>query len=301
MLRILVTSVFALSFAALAAQAESRDVDNLFRLQVPTGWQDRTASDKIKLLITSPRFAETHGNCNIIAIDMPELADTSQEVLNAAGGEVFTKAFWTEQLAQSKLQNADIEKSGSRRKGEREIWYTRVSADYTLPDGSSVRLTQLQDAHLVPGHMFAVTCTASAASVAREEDDFSTIMTSFEPIVAAPSVMLEPKNRPSLTLYEGTQFAGVSRVVTQDVTDLAQFGWSRAAASFSSAGAGAWQVCDRANFSGRCQTLSGSSPSLPTFIAVSARHVVAPAGSFAAAGNAAREAARAGVLATTGR
>jgi hypothetical protein len=300
MLRTLVISVFALAFAAVAAQAESREVDNLFRLQVPSGWQDRRSpAPEMKLLITSPRFTETGGNCNVIAVDVPELQTADQATLNEAGEQVFTEDFWQEQV--SKFQNSKIEKTGKRQQGARQVYSLRFSADFPTPNGATIRVDEQQDVHLVAGRMLMVTCGVRTAQAEREKDDIATVLTSFEPVVETPSVMLQPKERPSLTLYERSQFAGVSRVVTQDVSDLTQFGWSRSAASFSSSGAGAWQVCDGANFSGRCQTLSGSASSLPTFMAVSARHIVAPGGSFAAAGKAAQNAARAGVLATIGR
>ena len=67
--------------------------------------------------------------------------------------------------------------------------------------------------------------------------------------------------------------AGASRVITQDAGDLKQFGWSRTAGSFSTSGAGTWEVCDGTNFSGHCRTLSGSNGAVPALAAMSARRV----------------------------
>ena len=303
MLRSVLTSVVALSLAgALAAQAaEKREVENLFRVQVPAGWQDQTAPvPAMKMLVTSPRVKETGGNCNVISIEMPELQGADQATLDAAGAQVFTSEFWQKEFSDANMQNAKIEKSGARTQHGRQVFFVRASSDLTS-QGTTVNVTQLQDVQLVSGLMFMVTCGARTAGVAREEGDFSTIMTSFEPIASTPTAMMQPNERPSLTLYQQPQFSGVSRVVTQDATDLASFGWSKPAASFSITGASAWQVCDGANFTGQCRTLSGSSPSLAAFTAASVRRLAARPGDLAAVGNTLRAAAKAALAASSTR
>ncbi|MBI1210317.1 MAG: hypothetical protein GC190_02545 [Alphaproteobacteria bacterium] len=295
MLRPLLLSI-ALSVAgAAAAAAETREVDNLFRFEMPTGWHDQAVPvSQMKLLIASPRVAETGGRCTVVVEDMPELQSADQDALDAAGEQTFTDEFWHTELG--KLPNATIEATGKRRQGGRLVQSVRLSADFPGADGAPVRVSEQQDVHLVPGRMLLVTCAARVSGVAREEDDFKTIMTSFEPIVETPTAALQPNAVPSLTLYDGVQFSGVSRVVTQDTSDLARFGWTRPTASLSIAGGGAWQVCDGTNFTGRCLTLRGSASSLPAFTAASVRHVKTRPGNLAAVG-AVRDALKAGLAA----
>src|SRR5262249_47380058 len=114
MLRSVLTSVVAFTLAgALAAQAaDKREVENLFRVNVPAGWQDQPApAAAMKLLITSPRLSETGGNCNVIAIEADELKGADQATLDAAGAEVFTSEFWQKEFSDASMQNSKIEKS----------------------------------------------------------------------------------------------------------------------------------------------------------------------------------------------
>jgi len=272
MLRYLVP-LLIMVFTGVAA-AESQTL--IFKVNIPKDWQVKEPSDAaIKLMVISPRIASTGGNCNFIVNDMPKLVGVSQAQINEAGTEAFTEAFWRKELEAAKMTNVRIEKSGTRDQGDRRVFYARWTSDMPV-DGGTISMTGLQDLHVVPGRGYVVTCAALSEAVDQEEADFAYIMNSFEPSSEVPTAALSPSGPASLTLYDRARYSGVSRVITQDTADLTQFGWSRTAASFSTAGSDAWEVCDSANFTGNCRTLSGNVPTLPAFAALSARRV--PAG-----------------------
>jgi hypothetical protein len=275
MLRSLLSLIALAALAGTALAADYVDTDNTFRFTMPEGWQTQPAPlPQLKVTVASPRIAETGGNCNVVVALRDELKSVSQTDLDAEGAAIFNDEFWRSILDAAKFKNIKIEKSGVREQNGRKVFYVRETSEGTIA-GTTLSVAQWQDAHLVPGALYMVTCTALAESISLEEADFTTVTTSFEPILATPTAAVRAPGLASLTLYERPRFAGVSRVITQDTADLTRFGWSRAVASFSVAGTGAWEICDGANFSGRCRTVSGSNGALPGFAAISARRVTA--------------------------
>lgn len=265
-------SLFAIAALSTSAAAdEYSDTAKTYRFDMPDGWQT-TLEPEVNLMILSPRNEQTGGNCNLIINDSEETKALTQAELDAVGAVTFTEPFWRSALEGAGLRNIKVEKVGARKQKSRNVFFVRQTSDVTV-NNADITITQLQDVHLIPGRAFVLTCTALAAEVAQEEANFATIMTSFEPTAEVPTAMLRPPAPASLTLYERPRFAGVSRVITQDTEDLSRFGWRRSAASFSVSGSATWQVCDGANFSGRCRTLSGSDGAAPVFAVLSARRV----------------------------
>ncbi|MCA8897578.1 MAG: hypothetical protein KDA39_02540 [Hyphomonas sp.] len=62
---------------------------------------------------------------------------------------------------------------------------------------------------------------------------------------------------PSITLYDGTNFTGVSTTITEDSSKI-----PLADRASSARIVGSWTVCDGMSYSGRCTTLTGDIPNL---------------------------------------
>lgn len=274
MLRPALSLIVAVVLATPAIAGEYVDTDNTFRFTMPDGWtQQPVAIPQLKVTVVSPRVEETGGNCNVVVTPNENLKTARQAELDEAAASIFNDDFWRSVLQAAQFENIKIEKSGARDQGGRKVFFVRATSVGKVA-GNDLHVAQWQDAHLVPGALYVVTCTSLAEAISREKADFTTLMTSFEPILSTPTAALRTSSPASLTLYERPRFAGVSRVVTQDTQDLARSGWSRPAGSFSIAGGAQWQICDGVNFSGRCHTLSGDNGVGPAFVALSARRVV---------------------------
>lgn len=292
MLRSMFALIAVAAFAGSAAAKEYSDTSATYRFDMPDGWET-TVLPEINLFILSPRNAESGGNCNLIINDSDETKSLNQAALDALGTQTFTEAFFRSAYEAAGLRNTKVEKIGTRTQRGANVFFIRHTSDITV-NQQDLSITQLQDVHLRPGRAYVLTCTARAAGIAQEETDFATIMTSFEPLTSVPVAMNRTPTPASLTLYERQRFAGVSRVITKDTQDLAEFGWRQPAASFSVSGDATWQICDGANFSGRCRMLSGSNGAGPSFAVLSARRVSPLAASL-------NKAATAGTAATSTR
>jgi hypothetical protein len=277
---ILTAAVLTALVATNATAGDYSDTANNFRVTVPEGWvPDTPQNPLIKLKVFSPRVAETHGGCTVITNLEPETKASSQADIDASGEKTVDEAFWLSGLKKAKyVDDVTIETTGVKMINGHKAYVVVANLSATVPNVGPVKVKTQQMIEAIPGQFFIVTCTASDTGYAQEESDFNIVFNSFAPLSDAPVAALESNGVSSLTMYSLPRFGGVSRIVTQDAPNLAVFGWRATTASVSVAGAGAWEVCDGANYSGRCQTITAALPTGPDGKALtiaSARHVKA--------------------------
>jgi hypothetical protein len=278
MLRAILTglSVVALGLGTVQSGAAEtvRDTDHNFRVSVPAGWEStKNPSDEIRIVMGSPNRKQTGGNCNVVTAAHPQSKTMSPAQIETELDQLNDAAWASMFKAIIFFDNVVVEKSGSEQMNGRKAYYAVVTLDAVSP-GAPLRAIKLKQYwHVIPGEMFIVTCSATQDGYAQEEDSFKTVFDSFAPLNDAVAAAA-PKGVPSLTLYARANFGGVSRVVTQDTPDLAAFGWHDAAASMSVGGAGLWQVCTGANYSGSCRVVATA---LHEKLAVGSARRVSPA------------------------
>jgi hypothetical protein len=281
MLRMTALTVAMLTLAASGALArEHSDVANNFRVSIPDGWTSETPiSRAIKLKIRSPRAAETRGMCSVITKLIPETKTVSQADIDADGDKTVDEAFWLKGLKKvTAVEDVTIEAHGAKMINGHKAYFVLANITGTIPNVGPVNAKMQQMIEAIPGQLFIVTCTATIAAYAQEESDFDSVFASFAPLSDVPVASLSSPGVRSLTMYSLPQFGGVSRVFTQDTPSVGAYGWRTTTASVSIAGSGAWEVCDGANFTGRCHTITAAMPTGPNgkiFAIASARHVKA--------------------------
>src|SRR5262245_44287943 len=93
---------FVLLFVALAvaASAESyTDSKAMFRVTIPDGWEKSVRPEQgVTLLVISPRAKETIGFCFIASDALPGTETSTQEELDEALRDEFTKAAWEKSM-----------------------------------------------------------------------------------------------------------------------------------------------------------------------------------------------------------
>lgn len=182
MYRPLAVSLAAIALVATATAGEFTDTDRSFRMTAPDGWVSQPVPGApIALVIASPRFNETRGNCNVFT-GKNEMAGKSQaEVDQLAESAVNNEEFWKGALGTVQMfKSTTIDKFGSRDAGGRKAFSVKATS-LAESNGVSLKVTQAQEMHPTPGMTYAVTCTALADKFAMEEADFTSIMTSFKP------------------------------------------------------------------------------------------------------------------------
>src|SRR5262245_16110979 len=83
---------------------------------------------------------------------------------------------------------------------------------------------------------------------------------------SVPAAAQQQNRRPSagigLTVYVDPDFEGESATFREDVSNLQFVGLNDKVSSLRVARGEVWEVCENANFEGRCQVFSGDEPDL---------------------------------------
>jgi hypothetical protein len=281
MLRSLVLTTALVTLAAGAANgADYSDAANNFRITIPENWTQTTpVSAVVNLKILSPRVEETHGVCTVIAKQVPQTRAVSQADIDADGEKTVDENFWLSHMRKAKeVKEVTAETHGVKMINGHKAYFVIVHLTGEVEGVGEVKAKTQQMIEAIPGQLFIVTCAAADAEpgYAQEESDFNIVFNSFAPLGDVPVAMLSSPGVSSLTMYTQPRFGGVCHIVTQDAPNVAIYGWRGTAASMSIAGSGAWEVCDGANFTGRCQTITTAMPTGPdgrAFAIASARHI----------------------------
>jgi hypothetical protein len=184
MLRALACALAMLALMETAAVAEEvSDANNTFRLTIPDGWTKVPPPFAgVALIVASPRIEETGGSCNVIIAEVEETRSMTQAEAEALAIAAFTEEAWKAEIASIRfVKSVTIEQSGVKEHRGRKAFFVRAIVDFDL-NGTVVSFKNLQDFHVIPGRMYAVTCASLAAAYDQEAADLETIMASFEPI-----------------------------------------------------------------------------------------------------------------------
>lgn len=258
---ILTAAALTLTMSAAARAETYTDGDANFKLTVPTGWQTtKVTNQSVKLMMVKAADKEHVGICIVVTQLHAETKGVTQAQLDAQFEPLIDEKFWQFIITMSPgLEDASVKSSRTDVRNGRNV-YTAVMA-IKLKDKSgqnAVDATAKEIMLVIPGQFYFVTCIAPDTGYETMEGDFDTVLNSFGPVSDTPVASLETPGVSALTLYSGAKFGGVSRVVTQDTPDLTLFGWSKPAGSVSVAGSAPWEMCSGANYSGKCQVVSGS-------------------------------------------
>lgn len=253
---------FALA-APFAAAADYRDPHGRFSVSVPEDWMadaPETASP-IALLMLGVKGKELIGICLVLIQDTPETRGLTQADIDAAMAQEINEAFWRGAIQSAGGYDVAIDSFGARDGGGHQVHQVVVSYSIKTKDGVG-RTKGKNEVHMMPGRMHMVGCTTEDARYDAASADFDSILYSYDPSIGlvseAPS-----GGRSVLTLYVGTNFQGTARVLAQDVPNVAALGLSGVPASMAVAGFGLWEICEGANFTGKCRLLSATANSAP--------------------------------------
>jgi hypothetical protein len=204
MVRVIICMFAALLLAGLPAQAgDFTDKNNTFRLTVPEGWTVQTPPPQLAVVVTSPRVADTGGNCNALTGAEEGTRTMSQAEVEADVGKHITPEFWkTSIMANKMFKSTTVEASGDKVQRGRKVFFVKTRSDVEL-NGVAFKVVQLANLHVIPGRFYLSTCTVEAVALDQESADFETVLTSFEPIPEATVASLS--NRAPVTLSHNHQ------------------------------------------------------------------------------------------------
>jgi len=173
--------------------ADISDAKNDFRVTIPEGWTSETQTDStLALVVSSPRKAETGGNCNVVAEAIDGTRALSQSEVEKLFLADFKEDDWKAAIGNMKgLKSTTIEKWGERAQRGRKVLFIKATLLVDF-DGVEFTLAQLQDFHVIPGRVYAVTCAVLAAGYDREASDFEAIMASFVPAPELTIAAVQP-------------------------------------------------------------------------------------------------------------
>lgn len=197
--------------AATAFAADLSDTSNTFHLKAPDGWNVEPPSVQLALALTSPRKAETGGNCTIVTATDGTSKTTSQAEFDDFLATQINEGFWKAVIGGTGgLQSASVEGGAKQRRG-RQVFYAKVTSTFATADGP-LAVTQRMDVQGIPGRLFVVTCTARKSGFDREAADFETILESLEPQPFVPARKQSLGPTPKITSVVGAALnASVTR------------------------------------------------------------------------------------------
>ena len=128
--------------------------------------------------------------------------------------------------------------------------------DYTVPTGAW-RAT-CRDAH-VSGSILTAECRNRVGRFVASSLDLRACRQGVANVNGRLACIVPATLGWRITLYKNTGYAGTSRTFIGDVPDLARYGMANVASS-AALRSGAWQLCTRTYYRGRCVTLRASAP-----------------------------------------
>lgn len=251
----LIAASLLLAMPLPALAADHVDATNGFRVNVPDGWEKFQPQNAptIDLVLRSPRNETTGALCPLSGGDLAATKSMTQEQINAEFQDKFGADFWRGAFANMPGLTVEIENSSNELRNGRRVYLVAMRMTGKV-DGADKTARVRGSMTLVPGQIALASCSAWIDHAASEDAPISQVLASFEP-VTIQVIAQRPQAPATLTLFAGGRFDGPALRLTEDVV---RAGWTQPVASYALAGAGLWQVCDGANFTGRCAVLAGA-------------------------------------------
>jgi Beta/Gamma crystallin len=259
MFRLMTALVAGSILIAPAAHADARYTDPLgrFTVTVPTDWipvtPDNLASNPIALIVANKPAVGMLRLCLAAAGTSPETRSQTQAEINAELKAGVGDEFWRLILVGNSNIKANILSKGVREKNGRHIHHAVATS--TSPNPGEKPLKSKSEIQAVPGLSLLMMCATEVEDYNAALPAFDAILTSFEP--ASGMISQAPANGTSvMTVYTASNYEGAARSFAQSTADLNRLGSGGNVASVSVSGAGLWEVCEGANFTGKCRVLS---------------------------------------------
>ena len=246
--------------AAIADGKRYKDPEARFSLTVPTGWDTaRPENEEFALVMASPKADDKtpSGVCLVRVRELSQTKDVPQADLDEAFGTLLTREFWGKALAAAGATEVKIENTGTTILNGRKTYFVVATLNVTAETGP-MQATGKQVVYVIPGSVQFVNCSAKKDFYAAMSPQFEGVFASFEPKSGAYIAEAEQVKPSLLTVFAGPEFDGVARVIAQNTANIPAL--AGVAGSVVVAGAGAWEVCDGVNYSGKCQVLAADSP-----------------------------------------
>jgi hypothetical protein len=250
-------AVFAAAVAApLYAASAYVDPDGRFAVGVPDEWiagKPTDAASKVAALLAKRTETETFAVCVVAVTETPVTKSMTQAEINKESAVKLGDDFW---LASYKAQGAQdvVISSSAVRDAHSGRKVQTVSAEFSIAQtaGGTMRFKSREELHMQPGRVHDVGCLSPVAKFDGVKNDIEAILLSYDPqgglTVQGPAV--EPS---VVTLYARANFEGVARVVKHQVVNV-----GGRTGSITVSGAGAWQVCEGASFTGPCTIVASA-------------------------------------------
>ena len=257
-----VISLCAVALAQPALSAPYKDPSGRFDMTIPDGWTNVETKDvkEVGFVIGRENSAELPNGaaCIGLFLETPDTRGRTQEELNNLFGEELTPDFWNKATKSTGKDEMTVLSTGTREQTGRKISYF-VFTGTADDQGTKVQGKGKTEIHFVPGSVHFVMCVTNVANYDAMIAEFDAIFTSYVPRGGSSVVAGLERPAPSmLTMFAGPNFNGAARVLSQDTPNLAAAGWPTTSASLAVDGAAAWQVCERANYTGQCRTIKAA-------------------------------------------
>lgn len=249
-----------------AAQAETThtDLDGRFTVAVPEGWKAVRPDNaqQLALIMAKVSGSDVLGLCIIVVTETPLTKSSPQSEIDETLRVEMTKEFWEQIYKSQGAKDVVILSNGARDRNGRTIQYVEVEFTPAGAQGPVSRFKGREEVLPNPGRLHDVGCTIQTGKYEAVSADYEKIFNSFTP---QSGIVAQAPAKPAsvATLYANVNYDGVARVVSAATPDVAALGWSPRAGSATVSGYGEWQVCEGANYTGKCTLIVGARSAAP--------------------------------------
>ena len=284
MFRLVIASVLSLvALTASAAQAGTSytDPQGRFTVAVPEGWRAAKpdTDQRLGLVMIKTSTTGLFGICLFIISETPLTKSKTQAEVDDGVTAEMTKEFWEAGYKAQGGEDVVVEDIGNREKDGRKVQYVTIAFTTKGTTGTGTRFKIREEVHAIPGRLHDVGCMTEEPKFEEAKAEFETILNSYTP--QSGLIVQAPVSEPAVaTLFANANFAGVARVVSSAIPNVTALGWPAQAGSVTVSGFGEWQVCEGANYTGKCTVIVGARTAAPnTLMRVgSLRPYVSPPG-----------------------
>jgi hypothetical protein len=251
----------ALSALLLAATTDSvlasdvSDPSGRFTATIPDGW---TAVDSLPppavFMIRKTGADGSRSICTAVIIATPATTSKTQQEIDDEILRVNTNDAVKAAYEQQGFKDVSVEKQSKRQGDGHVVHQVVLTLSVPAASGTAARLKVFEELHALPGQTHDLGCMTKPENYDAMAPEFQAVGLGYQP----KSAILAWAGSPAVTLYAEAGFHGQSRGISNDLPDVARSGWAGRTGSLGVTDASSWQVCEKANFTGRCMVLKAS-------------------------------------------
>jgi hypothetical protein len=250
-------SALILASASMACASNVTDPGGRFTAVVPDGWTQVPNIQPPGALMMRKNGADGSASvCSVAIVNSPATTSKTQKEIDDELSKGLTSNTVKASYELLGFKDVNVEKQSTRDGSGHVVFQNVLTLTIPVTGGSGLQLKVFEEMHALPGQIHDLGCMTAPANYDTEEPEFKVIGLGYRP----QGALVAWNATPSVTLFANASYHGSSAPVSTDTPDVSRLGWIGQTGSVGIADTASWQVCEGANYTGRCMVLNASLP-----------------------------------------